>query len=53
MRFSVTTMLSRSRRAFALRRTTPEVIRQPAMLPTFEERNSRPDLGTAQLVFSS
>ncbi|SIN59001.1 Uncharacterised protein [Mycobacteroides abscessus subsp. abscessus] len=36
---SATTMLSRSRRAFALRRMMPEVTRQPAMLPTFDDRN--------------
>ncbi|COW23564.1 Uncharacterised protein [Mycobacterium tuberculosis] len=33
-------MLSRNSRALALRRITPEVTRQPAMRPTFEDRNN-------------
>ncbi len=36
--FSATTTLSRSSRAFELRRMMPEVTRQPAMLPTFDDR---------------
>ena len=40
VRFSATTTLSRSSRALALRRMIPDCTRQPAMLPTLEERNS-------------
>ena len=38
VRFSAITTLSRSRRALAFRRMMPDVTRQPAMLPTFDER---------------
>ena len=38
VRFSAITTLSRNRRALAFRRMMPDVTRQPAMLPTFDER---------------